>query len=181
MPTETSDRVPPEAEYKSRSTSSDGLAENRAAIPSVLPRMPRQSTRSLMGFLSRISTSSSGILENTSLGSDIGLHLVHDAENPVADLILVHGLGGSWLKTWSWKHNPEVFWPSWLPDEGGLGRVRIFSFGYNSNFKGASTSLGILDFAKDLLFRMSSYGAEEEKIGRVRIGSSTVTWLGTVC
>ncbi len=33
----------------------------------------------------------------------------------------------------------------------------MFTFGYNANFAGHSTSLNILDFAKDLLFRMKTH------------------------
>ena len=171
MPTGTSGSVPVlDAEHKPPWTSSGALLENRAGAPQAHPRISPPLTRPLtLGLLSRTSTASSGSLESTPHGSDIGLHLIHNVEHPSADLILVHGLGGSWLKTWSWKHDPRIFWPSWLPNEEGLVRLRIFSFGYNANFKGASTSLRILDFAKELLFKMLGYGAEEEKIGRVRI------------
>ncbi len=96
--------------------------------------------------------------------------------NPVADLILVHGLGGSWLNTWSWKHDPNLFWPPWLPSEEGLARVRIFSFGYNADFKGSYTKLGILDFAKQLLLAMAAYRGGEEAGG---IG--TVSMTSTNC
>lgn len=71
--------------------------------------------------------------------------------------MFVHGLGGSERKTWSWNHNTEHFWPTWLADDEELSSYRIFTFGYNSNFKGAGTNLGIIDFAKDLLFQMLTY------------------------
>lgn len=108
--------------------------------------------------------------------SGFGLHLVHDVSNPVADLILVHGLGGSWLNTWSWKHDARLFWPEWLPREDGLARVRVFSFGYNADFKGPHTEMGILDFAKQLLLGMAGYGGGEEEGG---IG--TVSRISTSC
>ncbi|KAK3997441.1 hypothetical protein QBC44DRAFT_396815 [Cladorrhinum sp. PSN332] len=117
----------------------------------------------------RLARSSNRNTDLSSTGSEIGLHLVHDVSNPCADLILVHGLGGSWLKTWSWKRDAQFFWPAWLPSEDELSHLRIFSFGYNANFTGPSTTLGILDFAKDLLFKMSGYGDEDAKIGRAPI------------
>lgn len=41
--------------------------------------------------------------------------------------------------------------------EDGLSSCRIFTFGYNSHFKGAATNLNIIDFAKDLLFQISTF------------------------
>lgn len=38
-----------------------------------------------------------------------------------------------------------------------LSSCRIFTFGYNSNFRGAATNLTILDFAKELLFEMLTF------------------------
>jgi pimeloyl-ACP methyl ester carboxylesterase len=38
-----------------------------------------------------------------------------------------------------------------------LGACRIFTFGYNSNFKGDAHGLDVLDFAKDLLLEMLNY------------------------
>jgi len=165
-----------EAESKPRSASSGAILERaetsrRPAATSALSRLSPQFTRSLtLGLIPRTPTGSPASLESVSPRSEVGLHLIHDVEDPVADLILVHGLGGSWMKTWSWRHDPQIFWPSWLPDDEGLVGVRVFSFGYNANFKGATTNLGILDFAKDLLFKMSGFGAMKDvKIGQVRL------------
>lgn len=84
----------------------------------------------------------------------LGLHLVCDNPHPSGDIIFVHGLGGTARKTWSWERNVNYFWPEWLAEEDGLSAYRIFTYGYNSNFKGAGTNLNIIDFAKDLLFQM---------------------------
>ena len=84
----------------------------------------------------------------------LGLHLVHDVHDPHGDIIFVHGLGGNAYKTWCWNRDEDNFWPAWLPQEEGLESYRIFTFGYNSNFKGAGTNLNIIDFAKGLLTRM---------------------------
>ena len=62
------------------------------------------------------------------------------------------------------------FWPLWLAEEDGLTSYRIFTYGYNSNFKGAGTNLNIIDFAKDLLFQMlvfsNGYGEDRVPLGR---------------
>jgi pimeloyl-ACP methyl ester carboxylesterase len=82
------------------------------------------------------------------------------AEPPLAgDIVFVHGLGGSPFETWSWARDAANFWPPWLPeDDEVLDRFRILTFGYNSNFRGDSTNLEIIDFAKDLLMQMLTFG-----------------------
>lgn len=103
----------------------------------------------------------------------LGLHLVYDNANPDGDIIFVHGLGGTATKTWSWNRNVDYFWPAWLADEIELSSYRIFTFGYNSDFRGASTNLNIVDFAKDLLFQMLTFsgglGEHQVRIGRQAI------------
>lgn len=100
----------------------------------------------------------------------LGLHLVHNVSDPAGDIIFVHGLGGTARKTWCWERNLDYFWPLWLADEDELSSYRIFTFGYNSNFKGACTNLNIVDFAKDLLFQMLTFtgesGGDHSRIGR---------------
>ena len=84
----------------------------------------------------------------------LGLHLACDRPDPEGDIIFVHGLGGTARKTWSWDRNVDYFWPAWLAEENGLSSYRVFTYGYNSNFKGIGTNLNITDFAKGLLFQM---------------------------
>lgn len=64
----------------------------------------------------------------------------------------------------------------WLAEEEGLSAYRIFTFGYNSNFKGAGTNLNITDFAKDLLFQMLVFsdGLGED---RVPIGQQPIIFV----
>lgn len=51
-----------------------------------------------------------------------------------ADLIFVHGLGGSSRKTWMKSGNQSLYWPKkWLPGEEALKDVRFHSFGCDSN------------------------------------------------
>ncbi|KAI4124107.1 MAG: hypothetical protein LQ338_004979 [Usnochroma carphineum] len=107
----------------------------------------------------------------------MGLNVVYAPKEgvPTADIILVHGLGGTSQKTWSRNRDAQLFWPrEWLPSEPGFGQARILSFGYNAHFasSGRENIMNIADFAKDLLFGMK-YGldqnSEELEIGKVPI------------
>ncbi|KAL8821675.1 MAG: hypothetical protein Q9223_000312 [Gallowayella weberi] len=88
--------------------------------------------------------------------TSLGLHLIYQpSATSCVDIVFIHGLGGDSRKTWSRDHNPELFWPGlWLPLETELERARIFTFGYNANFRpGEARSMAsITDFAKELLF-----------------------------
>ncbi|KAL8720435.1 MAG: hypothetical protein Q9225_002693 [Loekoesia sp. 1 TL-2023] len=85
----------------------------------------------------------------------LGLNVVFTPKNsPRADIVFVHGLGGTSRKTWSKNGDPELFWPlKFLPLEPYICLSRVFTFGYNANFQVAgNVSTSVLDFAKDLLF-----------------------------
>ena len=84
----------------------------------------------------------------------LGLQLIYGHSQPGGDIIFVHGLGGTARNTWCWERNVDYFWPTWLAEEDELSSYRIFTYGYNANFKGGGTNLNIIDFAKDLLFQM---------------------------
>ncbi|KAJ5177145.1 uncharacterized protein N7482_003022 [Penicillium canariense] len=95
----------------------------------------------------------------------LGLNVVYTPENGhKADIVFVHGLGGSSRWTWSKSRNAELFWPlTFLPLEPDLCLARILSFGYNANFrKTGNASTVVLDFAKELLFDLK-YAKDEEK------------------
>ncbi|KAL8880339.1 MAG: hypothetical protein Q9198_002234 [Flavoplaca austrocitrina] len=93
----------------------------------------------------------------------LGLHLVRHIQDAVCDIIFVHGLGGSATKTWSWKRDTAQFWPDWLSDDEQLYNMRVFTFGYNSIFRGNATNLNITDFAKDLLFHLLTFSHGDSK------------------
>lgn len=85
----------------------------------------------------------------------LGLNVIFTPkDSPKVDIVFVHGLGGSSHKTWSRNGDPELFWPlKFLPLEPYISLSRIFTFGYNANFRVAgNVSTSVLDFAKDLLF-----------------------------
>ncbi|PMD13592.1 NACHT and WD domain protein [Hyaloscypha hepaticicola] len=114
--------------------------------------------------------SETGVADSPRLLDGLGLDLVHTCSKPLVDLIFVHGLGGTSRGTWSWQRDRKNFWPAWLSQETDLCRSRIFTLGYNAEFSGQDTPLSILDFAKDLLFRMKTYsdggGASDQPIGQ---------------
>lgn len=103
----------------------------------------------------------------------LGLHVVHSPlGDRAADIIFVHGLGGSSQLSWSFNKDLSLFWPKeWLPSEPGFQNVRILTFGYNAHFMSQSKDLfNISDFAKDLLMQLrfgNDENAEALNIGQV--------------
>lgn len=90
-------------------------------------------------------------------GADpFGLQAVYEPEVSSGDIVFVHGLGGTAWRTWSWGREMANFWPRWLSEDVEFSSVRMWTFGYNANFRGAATNLNINDFAKDLLLQLSS-------------------------
>lgn len=52
----------------------------------------------------------------------------------LGSIILVHGLGGDRVKTWTWQDGErKVFWPKDLLPQA-CPTARILSFGYNADF-----------------------------------------------
>lgn len=157
-------------------TSPQATPENHGAIINEFPALPHRSgsepgplsTVSLRQSVSSsatdetlvktvVSTSTRRSSRSKETEDPLGLCLIHGTSNSNADFIFVHGLGGSSRKTWSWEHNPDNFWPAWIQHEQGLSNFRVFSYGYNANFKDSDTPLSILDFSKGLLLRMRTY------------------------
>lgn len=113
---------------------------------------------------------------STERGADpLGLNVIYQPYGgaPTADIIFVHGLGGTSRKTWCRNRDTQFFWPGeWLPLETGFDRTRVLSFGYNAHFasSGRENILNIADFAKDLLFGMKfglDQDSQELEIGKV--------------
>lgn len=111
----------------------------------------------------------------------LGLTILHEPESsPSADIVFVHGLGGTSRHTWSRNRDLQLFWPlEWLPYEPELATARIMTFGYNSHFSSVSQKqeniLNISDFAKDLLFSMKFATRKGER--RLDIGSAPIIFV----
>jgi pimeloyl-ACP methyl ester carboxylesterase len=63
-----------------------------------------------------------------------GLRIVYDPRSrglePVADIVLIHGLGGDSYRTW--RHKPDIFWPiDFLPQD--LPGARVMTYGYDAD------------------------------------------------
>lgn len=99
----------------------------------------------------------------------LGISVLHEPDIPrKVDVLFIHGLGGTSIRSWCKSRDPEFLWPKlWLPYEPGLSSARILTFGYNAHFASTkgSSSQTIGDFATDLLFRMKYGDAETESLG----------------
>ena len=110
----------------------------------------------------------------------LGLTVLYEPDGtPSADIIFVHGLGGSSRQTWSKNRDPALFWPlEWLPHEVSLSSARILTFGYNAHFaqlSGKANILNISDFAKELLYALRfATGAEQRPL---RIGTVPIIFV----
>ncbi|RYO95271.1 hypothetical protein DL766_009994 [Monosporascus sp. MC13-8B] len=95
----------------------------------------------------------------------LGLSLLYAPDgDALADIVFVHGLGGSSRLTWCMRHDLDLYWPlKWLPNDPDTQQTRMFTFGYNADFRSSSQSanLGISDFSKALLFDML-YGRDQD-------------------
>ncbi|KAH8199450.1 hypothetical protein TruAng_006388 [Truncatella angustata] len=98
----------------------------------------------------------------------LGLKVIHRPPSERrADVVFIHGLGGSSRMTWSLDRDLNYFWPlQFLPQEADIRETRILSFGYNADFRPGSgkTKVSILDFSKDLLYDLK-YAQDESGAG----------------
>ncbi|PKX91768.1 NACHT and WD domain protein [Aspergillus novofumigatus IBT 16806] len=92
------------------------------------------------------------------LRGPLGLNLLFCPEQPLIDLIFVHGLGGGSRKTWSKTATASHYWPKeWLPRDPAFKNARVHSFGYDSDWiKGKDNCLDIYHFARSLLGELST-------------------------
>ncbi len=98
--------------------------------------------------------------------------MLHNPPERTLDILFVHGLGGSSLRTWCHGRDLDNLWPKlWLTEE--LPTARILTFGYNAAFSSREekTTCTIGDFATDLLFRMKHGESSQapERLGQVPI------------
>ena len=100
---------------------------------------------------------------------------MYEPEGPAqrsVDILFIHGLGGTSLRTWCYNRDLRFLWPQlWLPQESELVSARILSYGYNAHFSktGEQASLAIGDFASDMLFRMRYAESGPHRLGQVPV------------
>lgn len=164
------------------SASSQSIKEDKEDLSSEPPLSPTQTLAEFSPPPSGSRPGSRSDSRGTGLsrkGSDnepgaLGLSLLHTPKAaPNADIVFVHGLGGTSRKTWSKNNDPELFWPlKFLPFEPDIASARILTFGYNANFRTASkVSISVLDFAKDLLFDLKY--AKDSNGNELNIGEAS--------
>ena len=96
--------------------------------------------------------------------------MVHEPpeKERTADIVFVHGLGGSSITTWSKDQDGDLFWPKkFLSNEPVLSTARILTFGYTAFYwdTQAAGSLSITDFARSLLASLKN--EPELELGQV--------------
>ncbi|KAL9120161.1 MAG: hypothetical protein Q9187_003286 [Circinaria calcarea] len=152
----------PRFQRTSSQSSSPNLSPSGLSIP--IQEDHVGSTTSLPQ-LSQITTYSHPRKNSETDPGPLGLNVIYTPENGhKADIVFIHGLGGTSRLTWSKYKNPELYWPlTFLPLEPDVCLARILTFGFNANFRRAgNVSTSVLDFAKDLLFDLK-YAKDEQK------------------
>ncbi|KAK2798728.1 hypothetical protein FQN50_008766 [Emmonsiellopsis sp. PD_5] len=141
-------------------TSSTNLTEDEEAGSSVEKGQTRRSDISKFNPSLTVAAKKSTRRRSIDRRKDpLGLSVLYspDSGEPTADIIFVHGLGGTSRMTWAYNRDEDLFWPEvWLPTEPDICTARILSYGYNAYFasQGPNSIAGISDFAKQLLFDM---------------------------
>lgn len=113
---------------------------------------------------------------STDLIGSLGLTLLFEPEEVLADFIFVHGLRGGSRKTWSFSADPAHFWPKeWLPGDPDFKHVRIHTFGYHSNWgESKGSDFNVHDFGQNLIedIHSSSSIRRSDEVPLVLIGHS---------
>ncbi|KAI1183777.1 hypothetical protein F5B17DRAFT_110946 [Nemania serpens] len=103
----------------------------------------------------------------------IGLKILTDPQNPIVDIVFVHGLNGHWEDTW--RHPSEsVPWPqAFLPVS--VPNARIMTYGYDSkvvdwsSFLGKVSVYGVQQHSHTLLETLASHRQGQEATERAII------------
>ncbi|KAI0805629.1 hypothetical protein GGR55DRAFT_267873 [Xylaria sp. FL0064] len=116
----------------------------------------------------------------------LGLNVVYTPDNAhKADIVFIHGLGGSSRWTWSKNREPHLFWPlTFLPLEPDLCLSRILTFGYDASFqRPTSVATSVLDFAKDLLYDLKyakDSNLDDLEMAKSRSYSLSIAWVDSL-
>ena len=105
-------------------------------------------------------------------GKPFGLRVLYEPaqEANVVNLVLVHGLGGSAIETWT-ELGSKTFWPKLLHEDKRCPNLRIATFGYNAEYKNIfapKNALGIQGFAKQLLDALNIDYEEHGNVSNLR-------------
>jgi len=101
-----------------------------------------------------------------------GLRALVECQDPLVELVFVHGLRGGSRSTWSANDDPATFWPQeWLVEDSRFfdlrAHVRIHSFGYSADFTERRVNLNSFnDFGITLLEQLFN-GAYFKRDSRV--------------
>lgn len=152
----------PGSAWDSFRTLRTSLSENSAGIPSGSGEdcWSKQDHNDLSSSPSQISPSPARSVSQTAsttpTKNPLGLTVLHSPSGYAkADVVFIHGLGGSSQTTWSKDKDLDLFWPkTFLSTEKDINSARIMTFGYNSELFNGPTSVSIVDFARDLLFNL---------------------------
>ncbi|KAL8912191.1 MAG: hypothetical protein Q9171_002753 [Xanthocarpia ochracea] len=132
--------------------------------------------QSLQKKLNIVSLHRSASESATELIGSLGLTLLFEPEEVLADFIFVHGLRGGSRKTWSFSADPAHFWPKeWLPGDPDFKNVRIHTFGYHSNWgESKGSDFNVHDFGQNLIeeIHSSSTIGRSDDVPLVLIGHS---------
>jgi hypothetical protein len=109
----------------------------------------------------------------------LGLRVLVECQDPLVEVVFVHGLCGGSRSTWSANDDPAAFWPQeWLAEEFRLdlrAHVRIHSFGYSADFAERRVNLNSFnDFGITLLEQLFN-GAYFKRDSRVCFDLRVVT------
>lgn len=91
----------------------------------------------------------------TSSSQGLSILYTPDDGDHAADIIFVHGLGGTSHGTWCSNRDVSTYWPQqWLPKDVDLRHSRIFTFGYDAKYgdEHQGDTIGISAFSDNLLF-----------------------------
>ncbi|KAH9905022.1 Alpha/Beta hydrolase protein [Xylariomycetidae sp. FL2044] len=117
-------------------------------------------------------------IPETSGPGPLGLNVIYTPPSGhKADIVFVHGLGGTSRWTWTKDRDPKLFWPlTFLPLEPGFSSIRVSTFGYNASFqKPGNITTSILDFAKDLLFNLKN--ARNQNLDDLEMGKAPLIFV----
>ena len=91
------------------------------------------------------------------MSADFHFKKVCSDENPLLDVIFIHGLTGDPLETWTCESNDE-FWPKWL--SSNLDNLSIYTLGYPASFfeKWAKKEMDIFERAGNVLEHLTVHG-----------------------